>query len=107
MALVADRQHLASGSSSVELGTTMVAIVMLLMRPSPYRMQRLESCGLTVAGAHTGALAKMTKASEMWWVVNGEVLLSSLKRAQSGEDAEMLYLELLANSDTEDFREES
>ena len=49
----------------------------------------------------------MTKASEMWWVVNGEVLLSSLKRAQSGEDAEMLYLELLANSDTEDFREES
>ena len=70
-------------------------------------MQRLESCGLTVAGARTGALAEMAKASEMWWVVNGEVLLSSLNRAQSGEDAEMLYLELLANSDTEDFREES
>lgn len=36
-----------------------------------------------------------------WWVIASDILLDMLKRAQQGEDAGMLYLELIANSATE------
>lgn len=33
-----------------------------------------------------------------WWVVHGQVLLDALRRAKEGEDPDMLYAELYANS---------
>lgn len=36
-----------------------------------------------------------------WWAISGEHLLSALRRAADGEDPDMLYAELYANSDIE------
>lgn len=36
-----------------------------------------------------------------WWVIASDILLEMFQRARNGEDAEMLYLELIANSSTE------
>lgn len=41
-----------------------------------------------------------------WWVIYGEVLAEFLQRAHQGEDPEMLYIELAANSRTSTFEEE-
>lgn len=41
--------------------------------------------------------------AEQWWTINGAELLAALHRAHEGDDAEMVYLELFANSDAEDF----
>lgn len=34
-----------------------------------------------------------------WWAISGEVLLTALRRAASGEDADLLYAELYANTE--------
>lgn len=39
--------------------------------------------------------------TERWWVIHESDLHASLMRAQHGEDADMLLLELTANADTE------
>jgi hypothetical protein len=36
-----------------------------------------------------------------WWVVSGDALMEMLRRARAGEDPELLYVELHANSDSE------
>jgi hypothetical protein len=42
-----------------------------------------------------------THPRQQWWVLNGEDLLSNLKRASAGEQPELLYIEMVANSATE------
>jgi hypothetical protein len=36
-----------------------------------------------------------------WWVIKGEALLDALKRAAEGEDPDVLYAEMYANTSTE------
>ena len=36
-----------------------------------------------------------------WWAISGEALIEALRRANDGEDPDLLYTELYANSDTE------
>lgn len=36
-----------------------------------------------------------------WWVIASDILLEMFHRAQAGENSELLYLELIANSSTE------
>lgn len=38
---------------------------------------------------------------EQWWVINGAELMSALMDAADGDDPEVVYLELVANSSTE------
>jgi len=40
--------------------------------------------------------------AEQWWAINGQVLMDSLHRCHDGENPEMMYLELIANSGTID-----
>lgn len=39
---------------------------------------------------------------EPWWSINGEVLLDALRRANRGEDADLLYAELYANTESQE-----
>lgn len=41
-----------------------------------------------------------------WWVIHGEALLDGLRRAAAGEDPDVVYAELYANSDHEDYSED-
>ena len=36
-----------------------------------------------------------------WWTLSGENLLNSLRRAAAGEDPDLIYAELYANSEHE------
>lgn len=36
-----------------------------------------------------------------WWVIKGEALLDALRRASDGEDPDVLYAELYANTRSE------
>lgn len=38
-----------------------------------------------------------------WWVINGQELLNALKLCASGENPDIVYLELWANADTEKY----
>lgn len=40
--------------------------------------------------------------ADQWWVINGDDLLDHLRRAKAGEDPDLLYLELAANSTSDD-----
>lgn len=40
--------------------------------------------------------------ADQWWTINGETLLDALKAAHEGGDPDLIYLELFANSDTEE-----
>jgi hypothetical protein len=44
----------------------------------------------------------VTKQSAEWWVIHGDVLRDVLRRAAAGEDPELLFVELVANSRSED-----
>jgi len=48
----------------------------------------------------------MTPPTDQYWVINGQVLFDALRRCSEGENPELMYLELLANSDTEDVENE-
>jgi hypothetical protein len=37
-----------------------------------------------------------------WWAISGDDLLAALKRAHAGDNPDILYAELYANSDTVD-----
>lgn len=39
-----------------------------------------------------------------WWCIQGHSLMYALKRVRDGDDPDVVYLELLANSDIEDYR---
>lgn len=39
--------------------------------------------------------------SRGWWVISGDELIAALQRAHDGEDPELLYVELYANSEVE------
>jgi hypothetical protein len=39
-----------------------------------------------------------------WWTIHGETILESLRRCAEGESPDVVYAELYANADTEDFR---
>lgn len=36
-----------------------------------------------------------------WWVIKGEVLLDALRRVSEGEDPDLVYAELYANTEVE------
>lgn len=36
-----------------------------------------------------------------WWVISGESLLEALRRCAAGEEPDLVYAELYANSETE------
>lgn len=44
---------------------------------------------------------------EQWWAINGSDIMSALHRAYDGEDPDLIYLELIANSDAEDYGQEN
>jgi hypothetical protein len=39
-----------------------------------------------------------------WWTISGQALMDALRRVEEGETPDLVYLELLANSDVEDYR---
>lgn len=41
--------------------------------------------------------------AEQWWTINGQVLLDSLRRVLIGDEPDVIYLELCANSDATDY----
>lgn len=41
--------------------------------------------------------------AEQWWTLNGADLLAALHRAHSGDLPDLVYLELLVNSDSTDY----
>lgn len=41
-------------------------------------------------------------AHTCWWVINGGELLSALKRVANGDDPDLAYVELWANSTSEE-----
>ncbi len=36
-----------------------------------------------------------------WWTISGAALLEALRRAHAGEDPDLVYAELYANSETD------
>lgn len=44
--------------------------------------------------------------TEQWWALNGQILMNALHRCHEGENPEIMYLELIANSDTIDVEED-
>lgn len=49
----------------------------------------------------------MSEMEDMgWWSLSGEVLLTMMRRAHLGEDPDILYAELYANSDICEHEEE-
>jgi len=48
----------------------------------------------------------MTSPADQYWVINGQVLMDALHDAWGGTDPNVVYLELIANSDTVDVENE-
>jgi hypothetical protein len=42
---------------------------------------------------------------QQWWTINGDDLMTALWRAHEGDDPGVVYLEMFANSDAEDYGE--
>lgn len=47
----------------------------------------------------------MTDPAQQWWVINGKDLLDALRACHDGTGPAVQYLELVANSTVEDYRE--
>ena len=45
------------------------------------------------------------KGFDTWWTLHGETLISALREAHDGGNPELIYAELYANADNEDFSE--
>ena len=41
----------------------------------------------------------MSEEHDAWWVIHAEELRKALRRCYRGEDPEIMYLELIANSE--------
>ena len=39
------------------------------------------------------------KPSDQWWTINGQAILDALRSAHEGTDPDIVYLELMANSE--------
>lgn len=48
-------------------------------------------------------MSKNKNPENSWWVINGEELLSALKSCYNGENPDIIYIELWANSKTENY----
>lgn len=46
-----------------------------------------------------------TSPDEQWWCINGRDIMNALEEAARGTDPGVVYLELIANSETEDYRD--
>ena len=46
------------------------------------------------------SMTSQPEPHDAWWVIHSSVLLDALKRAAAGEDPDLLYVELIANSDS-------
>jgi len=47
--------------------------------------------------------ATMSKPpADQWWAINGQMLMDALIQCHRGTSPSLMYLELIANSDTED-----
>lgn len=44
----------------------------------------------------------MTAPADQWWCINGADLMGALTRAHEGDEPGFVYLELIANSETEE-----
>lgn len=44
----------------------------------------------------------MSAPADQWWCINGADLMSALTRAHGGDAPGVVYLELIANSETEE-----
>ena len=44
--------------------------------------------------------------TDQYWAINGQVMLDAMHRCHEGENPELMYLELIANSDTEETDDE-
>lgn len=64
------------------------------MSPDPAEHQRRRT-----NAAHTRQGASKTMSGLGWWAISGEALIEALRRASSGEDPDLLYAELYANTD--------
>jgi len=40
--------------------------------------------------------------ADQWWAINGQMLMDALIQCHRGTSPSLMYLELIANSDTED-----
>jgi hypothetical protein len=40
--------------------------------------------------------------TDSWWSIHGETLMESLRRAHDGEDPDLIYAELYANSERDE-----
>lgn len=47
----------------------------------------------------------MTTPADQWWSINGACIMRALYDVAEGTSPEVAYIELLANSESEDFRE--
>lgn len=43
--------------------------------------------------------------AKQWWSINGQVMFDAMVRCHKGEDPELMYLELIANSEITDIEE--
>ena len=41
--------------------------------------------------------------SEQWWTINGEDIMNALRQAHKGDSPDIVYLELIANSESTDY----
>lgn len=48
----------------------------------------------------------MVEPAQQWWAINGQTLLDALHAVAHGTDPGIQYLELVANSETEDHSRE-
>lgn len=44
----------------------------------------------------------MTTPADQWWTINGAELMAALQRAHDGDEPGIVYIELLANSSTDE-----
>lgn len=45
--------------------------------------------------------------AEQWWAINGQDIMDALQRAHDGAEPWLVYLELIAGSESEDYRDPS
>jgi len=73
---------------------------------APYRWPRgcfqPKPIGASKRAPSVRAEGEQTMATDLgWWAISGEALMDALHRANTGEDAGLLYAELYANTDSE------
>jgi len=55
-------------------------------------------------GQHYGERKRAVPPTKQWWTINGQVLMDALVQCHRGTSPSLMYLELIANSDTEDVK---